>query len=139
VVVRSDRGALRRWSDFFLASVRAGLLPRAEAVAFRSSTGAVAAPASKLWGSNQAALSLAMWSTTRRVLTLEPTYNYPLHAHEALGERRARDFDQLVHVHYHWLFEPDAIAEAPITAPTSTLAAEKLAWLRARTPFQASA
>jgi hypothetical protein len=135
VVVRSDRGILRRWSGFFLASVRAGLRPCAQAVAIRSSTGAVAAPASRMWGSNQAALSLAMWSATRRVLALEPTYNYPLHLHEALGERRARDFNQLVHVHYHWLFEPDAIADNPITAPTSTLATEKVAWLRARTPF----
>ena len=135
VVVRSDRGILRRWSDFFLASVRAGLRPRAEAVVMRSSTGAVAASASRMWGSNQAALSLAMWSTTRRVRALEPTYNYPLHLHEALGERRARDFNQLVHVHYHWLFEPDAIADNPITAPSSTLATDKVAWLRARTPF----
>jgi Sulfotransferase family len=136
VVVRRDRGILRRWSEFFLASVRAGLQPRAEAVAFRSSTGAVAAPASRMWGSNQAALSLAMWSTTRRVLTLDRTYNYPLHAHAALRERRATDFDQLVHVHYHWLFEPDAIADAQITAPMSTLDPAKAAWLRARTPFQ---
>jgi hypothetical protein len=138
VVVRRDRGILRRWSEFFLASVRAGLRPRAEALAFRSSTGAVAAPASRMWGSNQAALSLALWSTTttRRVLTLEPAYNYPLHAHEALGKRRATDFDRLVHVHYHWLFEPDAIADAAITSPASTLSADKLAWLRARTPFR---
>ena len=142
VVVRRERGILRRWWEFFLASVRAGLRPRAEAVAFRSSTGAVAAPASRMWGSNQAALSLAIWSTrraARQVLTLEPTYNYPLHAHDALGSRGARDFNQLVHVHYHWLFEPDAIATARITAPSSTLAADKLAWLRARTPFQATA
>jgi hypothetical protein len=135
VVVRSDRGILRRWSEFFLASVRAGLRPRAEAVAIRSSIGAVAARASRMWGSNQAALSLAMWSTTRRVLTLEPTYNYPLHLHEDLGERGVRDFNQLVHVHYHWLFEPNASADNQLTAPTSTLAADKIAWLRTRTPF----
>ena len=138
VVARRERGILRRWWQFFQASVRAGLRPRAEAVAFRSSTGPVAAPASRMWGSNQAALSLALWSTTRRALTLEPTYNYPLHAHDALGSRGARDFNQLVHVHYHWLFEPDAIATARITAPSSTLAPDKLAWLRARTPFQAT-
>ncbi len=91
-----------------------GLQPHAEAVAIRSSTGEVAAAASRMWGSNQAALSLAIWSTTRRVLTLEPTYNYPLHYHEALGERGVKDFDRLVHVHYHWLFEPDAIAHSPL-------------------------
>jgi uncharacterized coiled-coil protein SlyX len=137
VVARSARGILRRWREFFLASIRAELRPRAEPVSFRSSTGTVAAAASRLWGSNQAALSLAMWSTTRRVLTLDPSYNYPLHAHTALGERRVRNFDRLVHVHYHWLFEPDAIAAAPITASTSTLAGDKLAWLRARTPLRA--
>jgi hypothetical protein len=135
VVVRRASGILCRWWDYFLASMRAGLRPRSEAVELRSSTGRVAPEASRLWGSNQAALSLAMWHTTRRVLTLEPTYNYPLHSHEALGERRARDFDELVHVHYHWLFEPDAISTAAITAPTSTLRAPKLAWLRERTPF----
>ena len=42
----------------------------------------------------------------------------------------------LIHVHYHWLFEPDAIANARIAEPSGTLGAEKLAWLRARTPFQ---
>lgn len=82
-----------------------------------------------------AALSLALWSTTRRVATLEPAYNYPLHAHEALGTRRAGDLDQLIHVHYHWLFEADAISGNPLVAPTSTLSAEKVAWLRERTPF----
>lgn len=138
VVVRSGRGILRRWSDFFLASVRAGLRPRAEAVAIRSSTGAVGAAASRLWGSNQAALSLAIWSTTERVRTLDASYDYPLHLHQALGERRTRDFDELVHVHYHWLFEPDAFGDNPLTASTSTLSADKLAWLRERTPFGAA-
>ena len=135
VVARRDRGMLRRWWEFFLASVRAGLRPRAEAVAFRSSTGAVASAGEPDVGLNQAALSLAMWSTTRRVRTLEPSYNYPLHAHDALGGRGVRDFNQLIHVHYHWLFEPDAIADAHLTAPASTLTADTLAWLRARTPF----
>jgi hypothetical protein len=136
VVARTERRILRRWADFFLASVRAGLRPRAAAVAVRSSTGAVEAQASRMWGSNQAALSLAVWSTTRRVLTLDPTYNYPLHLHEALGDRRARDLDRLVHVHYHWLFDKDASAHNPLTAPESTLAAEKTDWLRARTPLR---
>ena len=55
-------------------------------------------------------------------MTLEPTYNYPLHAQRALAERRVQDLEQLVHVRYHWLCEPDAIADAAIMAPTSTLA-----------------
>ena len=137
VVARRDRGILGCWREFFLASVRAGLQPRAEPVAFRSSTGAVAAPASRMWGSNQAALSLAMWSTTRRVQTLDRTYNYPLHAHADLRQRRVEDFNQLVLVHYHWLFESDAIADAQITSPMTTLDAAKAAWLRERTPFRA--
>ncbi len=135
VIVRADRAILRRWADFFLASVRAGLKPRAEPQAFRSSTGPVAAAASRMWGSNQAALSLALWSVPRRVISLEPIYNYPLHAHEALGDRRMSDLNELVHVHYHWLFEKDAIAGNPLSAATSTIEPEKLNWLRARTPF----
>ena len=134
-MVRRDLGILGRWSEFFLRSVRAGLRPREEPAAIRSSTGEVLGAARGLWGSNQVALSLAMWSTTRRVQALEPSYNYPLHLHAELGDRGIRDFDRLRHVHYHWLFDPDAAAENPLLAPGSTLSTEKVAWLRARTPL----
>ena len=50
VVVRRERAILRRWWDYFLASVRAGLRPRREAVPLRSSTGFVSAAASRMWG-----------------------------------------------------------------------------------------
>lgn len=135
VVARRSVGLLRRWADFFLASVRAGLRPRSQAVAFRSSTGPVTPEASRMWGSNQAALSIAIWSSTKRVQILEPTYNYPLHAHAALGDRAIEDFNELVHAHYHWLLEKDEIDGVALLSPSSNLDSGKLAWLRARTPI----
>ena len=50
VVVRTERGILRRWEDFFLRSVRAELTPRTSGPVFRSSTGPVPALARRWWG-----------------------------------------------------------------------------------------
>lgn len=137
VVARAGRGILQTWADIFLASVRRGLYPHAVAGGFRTSVGTVPPRAGRLWGSNQAALSVAACRAGARVKILDPAYNYPLHLHAVLRDRAIRDLNQLVHVHYHWLFEPDAIAGAVLPGPDSTLEPERLAWLRARTPLRA--
>jgi hypothetical protein len=77
-VVRGRLGILRQCADFFFASVRQRLTPYSEEWRFRSGGGWVDSTASRLWGSSQAALSLAIWSNTRRVQELPPTYNYPI-------------------------------------------------------------
>ena len=129
VIVRGELGILKRWRDLFLASIRQGLTPYAEEWRLRSGVGWVDSTASKLWGSNQAALSLAIWSSTRRVQELPPTYNYPLHSHQQI--EAATDhavFPQLVHVHYHWLLEEDP-SRNPLFNLDGPLSPQQREWL----------
>lgn len=136
VVVRGALGVLRRWADFFFRSVRKGLRPYTDAGSFRTGAGWVEPAAGNLWGSNQAALSLALWSISRRVRELPPTYNYPLHQHKLIeGALARRVFPQLVHVHYHWLFAPDALRSNPLFRRWSPLSPAQKDWLRLATPI----
>jgi hypothetical protein len=129
VVVRSNSGILQKWSRFFFASVRQKLTPYKEPWLLRSGVSWVEANASKFWGSNQAALALAIWSTTRKVEELPPTYNYPLHQHEHLAPAiRDTVFPHLVHVHYHWLFEEN-IDTNPLFSSNGPLTGEQHEWL----------
>jgi hypothetical protein len=136
VVVRGGLGILRRWADFFFRSVRDGLRPQTDAGSFRTGAGWVEPVAGNLWGSNQAALSLALWSTSRRVRELPPTYNYPLHQHPLIDAGLVRRvFPQLVHVHYHWLLAPDALASNPLFRRRGPLSVSQKDWLRSATPL----
>lgn len=134
VVVRSGLGILRRWADFFFRSIRKGLRPHINASPFRTGAGWITPAAANLWGSNQAALSLAIWSTSLYVHELPATYNYPLHLHDQVDARLVRRvFPQLVHVHYHWLFAPDALAANPLFGRRGPLSASQKDWLREAT------
>lgn len=136
VAVRRGLGVLRRWADFFFRSVREGLRPYSDAGSFRTGAGWVEPAAGNLWGSNQAALSLALWSVTRRVRELPPTYNYPLHQHKLIDAALRRGvFPRLVHVHYHWLFSPDVLASNPLFGRRGPLSAAQKDWLRRATPI----
>jgi hypothetical protein len=130
VIVRGKLGILQQWAEFFFASVRQGLAPYADAWRLRSGAGWVDSAASRLWGSNQAALSLAIWSKTRRVFELPPIYNYPLHQHHQIDAGIVqRVFPHLVHVHYHWLLA-ESLARNPLFDPTGPLSSRQHVWLR---------
>ncbi len=136
VVVRSRLGILQRWADVFFASIRQGLRPFKNAGSFRTGAGWIEPAAGNLWGSNQAALSLAIWSSTRRVRELPPTYNYPLHQHDKIEPALVRAvFPQLVHVHYHWLLAADALPTNPLFSPGGPLSMAQIDWLRAVIPI----
>lgn len=140
MVVRAERGILARWSDYFLAGVRRGLRTSPSAPVIRSSTGLVPAAAGRWWGSNQAALSLALWNTTRAVELLPAGYNYPLHQHAQAPEPfRAAALAHLVLVHYHFMFDADFLSANPLLRDDSPLPAARLAWLRSRIPLDAPA
>ncbi|MCA1633426.1 MAG: hypothetical protein LC802_06825 [Acidobacteria bacterium] len=131
VVVRGGLGILRRWAHFFFESIRRGIRPSSGRETFRAGAGWVQPAAANLWGSNQAALSLAVWSTTRRVHELSPTYNYPLHLHSRIRAAQVRaNFPRLVHVHYHWLFAPDSLPANPLFLPSGPLSVAQRDWLR---------
>jgi hypothetical protein len=130
VVARGNLGILERWANFFFASVRRGLTPYAKEWRLRSGVSWIDSKASKLWGSNQAALSLAIWSTTRRVCESSPTYNYPLHLHDRIDPNVVETvFPHLVHVHYHWLLEDD---NNPLFRSDGPMSSEQQQWLRSR-------
>lgn len=129
VVVRASLGILQQWSDFFFASIRRGLRPYAEEQRLLSGAGWVSPIASKLWGSNQAALALAIWSKTRHVQELSPIYNYPLHQHERIdAETTQTVFPHLVHVHYHWLLDEN-MDRNPLFDSGGPLSSDQHNWL----------
>jgi hypothetical protein len=135
VAVRGGLGILRRCADVFFGAIRRGLLPRTEADGFRTGVGWIEPEAARLWGSSQAALSVALWRTTRRVRELAPTYNYPLHLHGQVDAEVVRSaFPRLVHVHYHWLLGADALRSNPLFGEPGPLSAEQRDWLRSATP-----
>ena len=130
VVARREAGLMRRWADFFFASVRRGLTPYPESRGLRAGAGWVKPGAGRLWGSNQAALSVAIWAGTRRVQLLPPTYNYPLHLHGQIDPAVARAaLPRLAHVHYHWLLEEEPSAN-PLFGEPASLEPGQREWLR---------
>jgi hypothetical protein len=132
-VVRGNLGILQRTAEFFFASIRQRLTPYAEEWRFRSGVSWIDSTASRLWGSSQAVLSLAIWSNTRRVQELPPIYNYPLHQHDQIDPRTVHAvFPHLVHVHYHWLLGEKLDAN-PIFDSAGPLSAQQQDWLRSAT------
>lgn len=77
-VVRRDLGCLRRTKEIFFASFAENLRPLENRnLDVRASTGSVGLEASEWWGSSQAALSIAIWSTTSNVHLYDARYNIP--------------------------------------------------------------
>ena len=135
VVVRRDRGILSAWADLFARSIGAGLKPwRDSGLNLYASTGYVGREASEYWGSNQAALALAIWSTTRRVCHYPDTYNVPLHMMDHPHVRTRRD-SPLVHVHYHWVFTDSHYQAALAALHDLGATSDRLDWLTARLPI----
>lgn len=106
-VVRRDLGILRKTKEIFLASLQENLRPSAgtDHDVF-ASTGFVGREASEWWGSSQAALSVAIWSTTSDVHTYDERYNIPLNNLTAPGASWPLRRGKPVLIHYHHLAEP---------------------------------
>jgi hypothetical protein len=137
VVVRRELGLLRTWADLFTRSIERGLRPwLGSGLDVRASTGMAGVEASEYWGSNQAALSIATWSRTRRVHVYSDRYNVPLHMLVKDSESPAWPKNGApVHVHYHWLLGSSSAAAALDVVARLGVTAERLAWLEARTPI----
>jgi len=136
VVVRRALGILTAWADLFERSIAAGLKPlRGSQLNVFASTGFVGTVASEYWGSNQAALAFAIWRTTSRVLEYPNTYNVPLHLLMQRPDLAVFLQSPLVHVHYHWLFTEQYVAQALGLLRTLGVANAKLEWLGDRLPI----
>jgi hypothetical protein len=138
IVVRAERGILGAWADLFSRSVAAGLKPYSgQNLNVRASTGLVGLEASEYWGSNQAAVALAIWSITKDVVHYPDGYNVPLHA-MADGIHLTTRFkaSPLVHLHYHWLFSEPYYESSLTTMKTLGVGRDHLDWLSERLPLR---
>lgn len=137
VVVRRELGILQAWAALFERSIQEGLKPwRGSGLNVFASTGYVGEAASEYWGSNQAALALAIWGRTRRVHHYSDAYNVPLHLLAARPELMDRPRERPpVHVHYHWLFRAPHVPAAFEVLRRIGTGAEGLTWLEERLPL----
>jgi hypothetical protein len=137
VVARREKGILQAWADLFARSAAAGLKPwRGSRLNVRASTGLVGQEASEYWGSNQAALALAIWGRTNRVLHYPDSYNVPLHLLVEYPELTPRpSMSPLIHVHYHWLFADPYHQSALAKLQDLGTQRDRLEWLTERLPI----
>lgn len=106
-VIRRDLGILQKTREIFFASLAESLRPSPSAdFDVFASTGSVGREASEWWGSSQAALSVAIWSTTSDVYTYGERYNIPLNNLTAPGASWPLRRGEPVLIHYHHLAEP---------------------------------
>lgn len=135
IIARRKRQLLSRWANLFARSVEAGLRPyRGQDIGIVASTGYVGKKASEYWGSNQAALAVVAWADAAdRVVHYPANYNVPLHLLAEQGEIDTawRKFPP-VHVHYHWMFDPDKYEIAIEILDQLNVPREKLSWLARR-------
>jgi hypothetical protein len=137
-IVRRETGIMERAAEIFTRAVSADLRPYKGHPAFRvfSSIGFVSHLASEYWAACQVAFSIAAWSTTRQIRTLEARYNVPLHLlvqSQHWGPEWI-DIDP-VHVHYHWIFNPEYHVDALGLLRRLGVPADRLDWVVAHTPI----
>lgn len=137
MVVRRDLGILRRTREIFFASFEADLRPWAGAgLDIRASTGTVGTAASEWWGSSQAALSVAIWSTTSDVHIYDERYNVPLHF--LADPNRSWPLSagcEPVLLHYHFLAEPPYRSQLWQALTRLGCSPAVLTWLADRIPL----
>jgi hypothetical protein len=136
-VVRRDTGIMQRAAEIFTRSVQADIRPYKEHVGFRmfASTGYVPDLAAQYWGSSQAVFAVAAWSLTRRLRTLDRRYNTPLNnlADERYWSNAWAGIAP-VHVHYHWMLDPEHRARTMAVLGRLGVAPDRLDWIAARRP-----
>ena len=140
-IVRRRLGILARCASLFAMTVDAGTRPyRDSGIEIVASTGRVGRAGSEYWGSSQAALTLAIWSLTDRVVHYPDSYNVPLHLIASEGEIDARWLARApVHVHYHWMFDARHHENAMDLLTRLGVPADRRAWILERTPFRVDA
>jgi hypothetical protein len=113
-IVRRKAGILQQTERVFFAAYRAGYKTNPNARAsVRASTGLVGLEASEWWGSSQAALAAAIWSSTRDVRVYDSRYNIPIHI--LARPDRDRHWPEMqgppILVHYHYLLGPAFVSD----------------------------
>ena len=132
-IARRSSGVLAETHRLFEASRMRDMRPlRGRGLSIDASTGPVGIAASEWWGSSQAALSAAIHARTGAVLVYDERYNVPLHLiGDADGvERWMRD--DVVLIHYHWLYGIEFRAELVRRLHVLGIDGGVIAWLRAQ-------
>ena len=137
-IVRRRMGMLTRCAELFAASIVAQMRPYiGSGIGIVASTGSVGREGSEYWGSSQAALALAIWATTKRVVHYPDCYNVPLHLFASGGDIDPRWLARApVHLHYHWMFDERHHENGMELLARLGLSADRRAWLLERTPFR---
>ena len=120
VAVRAKKGIFTKWLQDYMAALDRGLVPEN----------------GKVWGSDQSTLSTAIWGSTDRVKILEPSYNYPIRSiKEQQPLLQFSSSRELVHIHYHRMFNREMQSLNPILQPGFELEDELKEWLLSRLPL----
>jgi hypothetical protein len=133
VAVRRSVGILESTEKLYFDAVTAGIKPQSGRRGLRAGAGPVPDGVAEIFGSAQAVLSVAAWTLTHRIDELPANYNVPLHFVDELSPTaREHAFPGAVHVHYHWLLDPDQPTDPLRTRSDSPLTADQRAWLDER-------
>jgi hypothetical protein len=136
-VIRRDLGILQKTREIFFASLAENLRPLAgrELNVF-ASTGSVGLEASEWWGSSQAALGVAIWSTTSDVYTYDERYNIPLNNLGGPGQSwPLRPGFEPILLHYHHLAEVQYQAQLRQVLERIGCSSEVLGWIEERLAY----
>jgi hypothetical protein len=129
VIARPSAGIFHRTAQYWLRAVQSDLRPWARSgIRVVSGHGVVSEAGSEHWGSGQACLSLALWGHGCSVRILPESHNFPLHYYELLAPSHDVAAD-IVHVHYHHLFEPEQMPN-PLVQSGNGFPAAAVEWVR---------
>jgi hypothetical protein len=129
-VVKTKSGIYQKTADFFLRSIRANLMPWPDrSNPFPAGHGMVDVRGGRLWGSAQAAFSIAGTALGLNTRILSPSLNYPLHMHAKLfPEIRSGALPPISIIHYHHVFR-GAQSENPLFLDGTGFPSDAIEWL----------
>lgn len=134
-VVRRDLGILQRTREIFFASLEENLRPLAgKELNVFASTGSVGLEASEWWGSSQAALSVAIWSSTSDVHTYDERYNIPVNNLTDGRSWPLRSGFAPILLHYHHLAEVEYQGQLLQVLERIGCSSDVRRWIEARLP-----
>lgn len=134
-LIAARRHVFQIVAQCFLRIAACGIRPFAHTTkGMRSGSGPVSIAGHEMWGTTQAAISLAVAKLAGTVGILDAGANVPLHMMDDLDTQPM----SVVHLHYHWLFEADRDSN-PAFDSRLGLPPEQMAWLRQRLPLRAGA
>ena len=132
---RRTSGIFERTEAIFRDLTAANLKPwGAQVFTLQTGSAMVGELGSALWGTSQAALSLAAAAGGHEVALLPGSYNFPLHLIDDIVTEVPTP---LVHIHYHWLASSGAGEANAIMDKRLRLSEDVIEWLRGRLPLAA--